>query len=424
MMATSDRPAVSVVVPFHGDAAEARATLAGLGRLRTREGDEVVLADNTRDRVMIEAAGEDSRVVAVDALIEHSPAHARNIGVERSAGAWLLFLDADCRPEPTILDDYFSRRVGERCGALAGGVVGEPSTSLAARFATARRLLDQADHLAADHRPRAVTANLLVRREVWEAVGGFLEGLRAGEDADFSWRMQDAGWELRLCEGAVVRHHHRECVAELARQWRGYAAAAAWLERRHPGYRATAPVIGPVVKAAVKIVLFAATGRLKPACFAALDIRMALEVAVGRLLDNRPAPGPAAPAGPPSEVTMLADQFPARGGDAGAVARGSARVRVEAAARPVAPDLATARSVSVHYREDDGTLTRLRALAWLLARHPVHAASDSRGAGPGLCELAPVVRRRAADRHARLTALDGDAAQEVARRVERLVGRI
>ena len=50
----------------------------------------------------------------------------------------------------------------------------------------------------------AVTANVLVRREAWAAVGGFAEGTRSGADADFCWRLADAGWELEYRDGASL----------------------------------------------------------------------------------------------------------------------------------------------------------------------------------------------------------------------------
>ena len=84
--------------------------------------------------------------------------------------------------------------------------------------------------------PRAVAANLLVRRAAFEAVGGFYEGVRAAEDTDFSWRLQRAGWRLEGRREATVEHRYRTTVRALRRQWRGYAAGRAWLGRRYDGF--------------------------------------------------------------------------------------------------------------------------------------------------------------------------------------------
>ena len=104
------------------------------------------------------------------------------------------------------------------------------------RYGAARGFLSQRAHLEHPFRPRAVAANLLVRRAAFEQVGGFLEGLRAAEDTDFSWRLQEAGWRLELRPEAWVEHRYRRTLRELRRQWRGYAAGRAWLARRYHGF--------------------------------------------------------------------------------------------------------------------------------------------------------------------------------------------
>src|SRR5213078_2661002 len=82
----------------------------------------------------------------------------------------------------------------------------------------------------------AVAANLLVRKAAFRQIGGFYEGVRAAEDTDFSWRLQEAGWRLELRPEAQVAHRYRTTLTELRRQWRGYAAGRAWLARRYEGF--------------------------------------------------------------------------------------------------------------------------------------------------------------------------------------------
>jgi GT2 family glycosyltransferase len=86
-------------------------------------------------------------------------------------------------------------------------------------------------------RPRASSANLLVRRQAFEQVGGYTEGIWAAEDTDFTWRLQAAGWTLAFNERAVVQHAYRRTLRELGRQWRGYAAGARWLSERYPDFK-------------------------------------------------------------------------------------------------------------------------------------------------------------------------------------------
>jgi hypothetical protein len=226
------RPPVSVVVPFAGDAAQALMALALLRSLAHGPDDELILADNCGGA----PAADD--LIVVRASGERSPAHARNAGAARARRDWILFLDADVRAPAGLLDAYFADPPAEAVGALAGEIEGAagPGASLAARYGASRNFLSQRAHVAHPFRPRAAAANLLVRRSAFEAVGGFREGVRAAEDTDFCWRLQDAGWRLELRPEALVVHEYRDTIAQLRRQWRSYAAGRAWLAQEYPGF--------------------------------------------------------------------------------------------------------------------------------------------------------------------------------------------
>src|SRR5690242_3869172 len=104
------RPAISVVMPFRGDAEEARAAMAALTDLRTRPGDELIFVDNEgAEDDGSDPAHRDERVSVIPAREVASSYCARNAGAQRAANAWLLFLDADCRPRPALLDAYFEQ---------------------------------------------------------------------------------------------------------------------------------------------------------------------------------------------------------------------------------------------------------------------------------------------------------------------------
>ena len=227
------RPPVSVVMPFAGDRVAAVRALEALHGLEIRAGDELILADNVG--TVPDAPGT---VEVVRATGEQSPAHARNAGAARAGNDWILFLDSDCEAPPELLERYFEPAADDRIGALAGEIVpaGDAGT-LAERYASARNFLGQRAHLAHPYLPRAAAANLLVRADVFAALDGFVEGVRAAEDTDFCWRLQQAGWRLELRAGAVVAHRYRTSLRALGRQWRSYAAGRAWLHRRYPDFR-------------------------------------------------------------------------------------------------------------------------------------------------------------------------------------------
>jgi GT2 family glycosyltransferase len=283
------RRPVSVVVPFHGDRSDAARMVRALGRLERRQGDEIIVADNTSAGVVDRLAGGPGRIVR--ATRERSSYHARNAGARVARNDWLLFTDADCVPAASLLDAYFAEPIGEDWGALAGEIVGDPGQrGFMARYARSRNFLSLADGLLGPDSRAAVTGNVLVRRAAFEAVGGFAEGIRSGGDIDLSRRLGAAGWSVQHRPGAVVAHRHRESLVGLCGMIARYGAGARWLNERHPGSSPRWPLISGLMGTAADVARLLTRRRIEPALFRTVDGIGLIAHNVGYLASNR-APG-------------------------------------------------------------------------------------------------------------------------------------
>jgi GT2 family glycosyltransferase len=314
------RPAVSVVVPFAGTHDQALAVTTMLLGLDRRAEDELIVADNSGTvRPLPALAGTlgtiPAHLIVARAEDEASASHARNVGAAAAGNDWILFLDSDVVAPADLLDSFFAVPIGERVGAVTGDIAGIPDTrTLAARYGTARNFLGQRSHVSNPVRARASSANLLVRRAAFEHVGGYTEGIWAGEDTDFTWRLQDAGWALEFNEHAVVQHAYRTTLRELGRQWRGYAAGARWLSERYPDFRPD-----PGLNRGIRLILkrfgigagvaFRADGRSSESSaqlsrtdrlqFLFVQIYLAIEEQIGLRMSNQVKPRAADRAGRP-----------------------------------------------------------------------------------------------------------------------------
>jgi GT2 family glycosyltransferase len=138
---------------------------------------------------------------------------ARNVGWRQSSCEWVAFLDDDVRVDPQWAE------------SLRQGVIAHPEIA----FITGRLRLDQADAdtdrpVAVFDEPKARTinrgtfddvghgANLAIRRDALEAVGGYDETLgpgtrwTAGEDLELLDRLLAAGFTGRYEPAASARH--------------------------------------------------------------------------------------------------------------------------------------------------------------------------------------------------------------------------
>jgi GT2 family glycosyltransferase len=201
-----------------------------------------------------------------------SARRARNEGARRATSSWVLFLDADCRPEPSLLDLYFSPEPADRCGVVAGEVYGDGSqTGVLARWARSRRGLMARHHVEGPGRSAGIAGNLLVRREALERAGGFEEAARSEADVDLCWRIQDDGWTLEYRRRAAVRHRDPSSLGAVLRQAWMYGAGKRWLRGRW-GAAAEPPRIAvPLARAAGGALVWTLTLRFERALFKLLD---------------------------------------------------------------------------------------------------------------------------------------------------------
>jgi hypothetical protein len=222
------RPTVDVVIPVAGDAGAVADVVARARALALAGGDTITVVDNRG------AGVEEPEVLVAEGV--HTSYFARNAGARRGSAPWLLFLDADVRAPADLLDRLFAEEPGERTAVLAGAVVDEPGgpdAPVAVRYAELRQSMSQAlDH---GRWAFAQTANCALRRQAFEAAGGFREDVRSGGDADLCWRLLAAGWQLERRPGAAVVHRNRTSVAAMLGQRFRHGAGAGWLAREHPG---------------------------------------------------------------------------------------------------------------------------------------------------------------------------------------------
>lgn len=227
---------VSVVIPVRDGADSIGALLDSLeAQTLGRDRFEVVVVDNGSTDATADIARRRGAHVVRDEVPNRS--RARNAGVAAAAADLIAFTDADCVADPHWLEALLGRS-GEAplmAGRVETTVSDEPNAI--ERFEELWRFGQES---WVKTQGWAATANLLVTREAFQAVGGLDPTWRhIGEDVDFCLRAGAAGFGLGYCTEAVVSHYgERELGPMLKRSFRhGYSVNQAYY-RLGRGYRA------------------------------------------------------------------------------------------------------------------------------------------------------------------------------------------
>jgi hypothetical protein len=160
--------------------------------------------------------------------VSRTIAEQRNVGIDRSTGDVVAFLDASCVPaegwSTAILD---SIRSGERivCGRIASSE-GESIHDIG----------NGQDGLEAGYVEECSNMNVAFHREVFDSVGRFDEELGFAEDVDFAWRARESGLAIRFEPAALVRHDWGGQRENFARAFR-YGVGRTRLYRKHRARR-------------------------------------------------------------------------------------------------------------------------------------------------------------------------------------------
>jgi len=253
-------PRLSVVICSRDGAAGVDRCLRALAVQTIRPALEVIVVDDgSADGTASVARGHGAIVLRHGT--SRGPAAARNTGAQVARAPILAFLDDDCEPEPgwaeQLAGAYRGDVIGVAGALLAGGRPGfmlgylarhnplEPQElSLARSSRLWYRLYLYLARQWAPPRPRGprdiyscAAANMSVRHDAFDEVGGFDERIRfASEDDDLCRRLRQAfpAGRLVFAPGARAVHHFSPSPWDTLRRRLAYGQGAARMHRKWP----------------------------------------------------------------------------------------------------------------------------------------------------------------------------------------------
>ncbi len=210
----------SIIIPVFNDGHRLPALIEQINFCRSGFECELIIVDNGS------TDGTEEIVSVMDGLVflketKHlgSPYSARNRGIEAATGEVIVLLDATCMPSDGWLQKGLECLEESGSDMVGGAVLFDFEGRI-----TVAKIFDALTNIkmkeSIELRAVAKTANLFIRREVFDEVGMFPEGVRSGADVRWTGKATEAGKKLTFCSGAKVYKVARGFRELLRKQWR------------------------------------------------------------------------------------------------------------------------------------------------------------------------------------------------------------
>jgi glycosyltransferase involved in cell wall biosynthesis/peptidoglycan/xylan/chitin deacetylase (PgdA/CDA1 family) len=237
-----ETPSFSIVVPTFQRRDVVRDALRAISRIEYAGRLEViVIVDGSTDGTVEAVEAVDCPFPTTILFQENAgPARARNRGAAEAGGSILLFLDDDMISDPQIVHEH-ARSHGAGADAVLGHIPLDPASPPGVLADGVRKWAESRAAKLANGAPITLFdllgGHLSVRREVFDALGGFDQAFTAGgsygnEDIDFGARLV-AAHRIVFNPNAIAWHRYVVTPGAHMRQYFQAGQAAVDFNRKH-----------------------------------------------------------------------------------------------------------------------------------------------------------------------------------------------
>ena len=229
----------SIIVPVYNRPDEIQKLLESLSAQTVKPFELVIIEDGSKERCD-HLLGHYRSFFTIHYHYKENEGRceARNYGVQRAGGDYMLFFDSDVILPPFYFERLEAAMAASPCDCFGGPDAADDSFSDMQKAVSHSMTsfwttggIRGGKVVMEKFCPR--TFNMGISRKVYETVGGFNDML--GEDIDLSLRIRKAGFDIRLIRETFVYHKRRIDFARFFKQVNNFGQARIWLHLIHPG---------------------------------------------------------------------------------------------------------------------------------------------------------------------------------------------
>ena len=223
---------ISLVIPVRDEASSIHQLIASV-KNQTRQPDEVIFVDGgSKDGTVeiLRRVCDQEPAFRLIAARKALPGQGRNIGVAQAAYDWIAFTDAGNLLEPNWLEELIACAGSDPDTAIVCGNFDPVADSFFKQCASTAYLPNKLPRGSGLVRGPFI-ASSLVRRDAWQAAGGFPD-LRAAEDLMFFEELERQGFKFKWTPAATVHWEMQPGLLSTFRRFFVFSRTNVWVKRQ------------------------------------------------------------------------------------------------------------------------------------------------------------------------------------------------
>ncbi len=235
----SSKVKFSIIIPFQSVSSFLKETLFHINQLTFKKKFEVILLPDKKINFTYKNYRYGIKIIPTGNV---SPAIKRDIGAQYAKGEFLAFIDDDAYPNPDWLDVAYNIFSRKDVSAIGGPAITPPSDPLWAKVSGAVFLSRFSGGFPERYWPIPPekfvddwpSVNFIVRKDVFDEIGGFKSEYWPGEDTFFCREIIKRNGKILYSPKLVVWHHRRATFGKHLRQIGNYALHRGFFARKFP----------------------------------------------------------------------------------------------------------------------------------------------------------------------------------------------